>query len=114
MATDSGTAVGKSKGKKKGTKLDINDLVESNNFRMVESWADEMEYEEVRVPVMNLPTAPKASTGADIDMDLVPQVPPFKVNVFNIYFEATQQMVEKFFTPLTVSISSFLSIFIFL
>ena len=113
MATDSGTAGGKSKNRKnKGTKLDINDVLDPNNFKMVDSWADEMENEEVRVPVVNLPTAPKATTGVDIDLESVPQNPPFKAYVSGISFNADAPQVEKFFSPLNVSLfRCFCSIF---
>jgi len=49
-----------------------------------------------------LPTAPRASRGANVDMSLVPNEPPFTAYIGNLPFEASIEDVENFFKGLKV------------
>jgi len=49
-----------------------------------------------------LPTAPRASRGANVDMNLVPTEPPFTAYIGNLPFEASNEDVENFFKGLKV------------
>jgi len=49
-----------------------------------------------------LPTAPRASRGANVDMNLVPNEPPFTAYIGNLPFEASVDDVENFFKGLKV------------
>lgn len=58
-----------------------------------------------------LPTAPRASRGANVDMSLVPNEPPFTAYIGNLPFEASAEDVEHFFKGLKVCIEGIFSEF---
>ena len=49
-----------------------------------------------------LPTAPKASRGANIDLSLVPQHAPYTAFLGNLPFEVSNADIERFFSGLKV------------
>jgi len=49
-----------------------------------------------------LPTAPRASRGANVNMSQVPNEPPFTAYIGNLPFEASVEDVEHFFKGLKV------------
>lgn len=98
---------GKGKGKKsKGQKLDIDEFVDTNNFKMVDSsWADIMEDEDVIVPQHHsLPSAPKSALGPEVDLAAVPTIGPYKAHVTNLQYEVTEDQLTDLFKGLSVSV----------
>jgi len=68
---------------------------------------DDTDYGAAPKMVINravLPTAPRASRGANVDMSLVPNEPPFTAYIGNLPFEASTEDVENFFKGLKVCI----------
>jgi len=66
---------------------------------------DDTDYGAAPKMVINravLPTAPRASRGANVDMTLVPNEPPFTAYIGNLPFEASAEDVENFFKGLKV------------
>ena len=66
---------------------------------------DDTDYGAAPKMVINravLPTAPRASRGANVDMSLVPNEPPFTAYIGNLPFEASVDDVENFFKGLKV------------
>jgi len=66
---------------------------------------DDTDYGAAPKMVINravLPTAPRASRGANVDMNLVPNEPPFTAYIGNLPFEASVEDVENFFKGLKV------------
>ena len=66
---------------------------------------DDTDYGAAPKMVINravLPTAPRASRGANVDMSLVPNEPPFTAYIGNLPFEANVEDVEHFFKGLKV------------
>ena len=51
---------------------------------------------------LQLPTAPRAARGVDIDMDRVPTRPPFTAYVGNLPFDMEDEELELFFRGLEV------------
>ncbi|KAH9399844.1 Eukaryotic translation initiation factor 4B [Tyrophagus putrescentiae] len=101
-------ATGKGKGKKssKGQKLDIDDFVDSSNFKMVApSWADEMEDEVVIAPSQHhsLPSAPKSALGPEVDLAAIPTIGPFRAHVTNLQYEVTEDQLSDLFKNLNIT-----------
>ena len=66
---------------------------------------DDTDYGAAPKMVINravLPTAPRASRGANVDMSLVPNEPPFTAYIGNLPFEASAEDIENFFKGLKV------------
>lgn len=107
--TPSPCVAGKGKGKKsKGQKLDIDEFVNSSNFKMVDSsWADIMEDEDVISPSMqvSLPSAPKSALGPEIDFDAIPNNGPFRAMVANLQYEVNEEQLAELFTGMSVRTS---------
>lgn len=51
-----------------------------------------------------LPSAPRASRGPDVDLSRVPSNPPFTAYLGNIPFDCNEEDIEKFFGNMTVGI----------
>ena len=49
-----------------------------------------------------LPTAPKASRGADVDMARIPTDPPYVAFIGNLPYEVSPEKIETFFSSLPV------------
>lgn len=76
---------------------------------------DDTDYGAAPKMVINravLPTAPRASRGANVDMSLVPNEPPFTAYIGNLPFEASAEDVETFFKGLKVCIYCIVSEFL--
>lgn len=50
-----------------------------------------------------LPTAPRSSLGADVDLTRVPTKPPFTAFLGNLPFDVEEDEIERFFGKLAVS-----------
>ena len=53
---------------------------------------------------VQLPTAPRAARGADIDPDRLPSRPPYTAYVGNLPIDCTEEDIEAFFRGLEVGI----------
>jgi len=74
-------------------------------FALVVYAVDDTDYAAAHKMVINravLPTAPRASRGANVDMNLVPNEPPYTAYIGNLPFEASTEDVENFFKGLKV------------
>ena len=75
---------------------------------------DDTDYGAAPKMVINravLPTAPRASRGANVDMSLVPNEPPFTAYIGNLPFEANVEDVENFFKGLKVCVHNVVVVF---
>ena len=67
----------------------------------------ESSYGQPLKPVIDrsqLPTAPRAARGPDVDLSIVPTAPPFKAHLGNLPYDISPEDIEQFFNKLKVSL----------
>lgn len=116
--TKKNVSQGKGKGKNKKQTMNLNEFVNAGQtqvgFTAVPAmrWSDVMDDEEDdpnsygsknQDSVIVLPNAPKSIRGPDIDLNQVPNQPPFICYLSNLPYEASEDDIQKFFKDIKIT-----------